>query len=289
MTCIDKGEKPTLSNRSAPVLLTHICSELRQIALRTPLWSNLHVWGSKTGQFEGAKEWLLRRSGTLPLGLAFGYVDIGHELVDTCSRWKDLTLSAFVPCIANLNGSDLPLLRSISLQQHHSMRSDRLLSSTALTSLHFLAIADLSPYLRAVNWANLKHLTIHGSIFWDFTGNSRIIISSILRQTPRLVSCDINTVNSDMPLKDTTYISEISLPDLKTLTMTECISPKLDNIEGIFGSINAPSLERVIYNRTSTNGRISVCTRQPLANLVYRSTDIKQITAWMDTLITLDH
>ena len=85
VACLDPKINPTMSKKEAPTLLTRISSSLRQIALTTPeLWAAIHIpilgsvpcESSKIAQFvmdrraDGVKEWLLRRSGSLPLRIS---------------------------------------------------------------------------------------------------------------------------------------------------------------------------------------------------------------------------
>ena len=85
LACIDPEINPTMSPKEAPTLLTQICSDLRHIALAAPeLWAAIHIpiingmprsvsnyaQSLMNKQADGVKEWLLRRSGKLPLRIS---------------------------------------------------------------------------------------------------------------------------------------------------------------------------------------------------------------------------
>ncbi|THU78318.1 hypothetical protein K435DRAFT_572604, partial [Dendrothele bispora CBS 962.96] len=75
--CLPSTHPPTRDPSEAPLLLTLVCKQWREIALRTPyLWSALHIYVSDTCD-EGfverrknkIKQWL-ERSGNLPISLS---------------------------------------------------------------------------------------------------------------------------------------------------------------------------------------------------------------------------
>ena len=85
VACLETRWNPTMANTEAPVLLTRISRATRMIAFTTPeLWTAIHIpiitsvpievmdtaESIMTARTEGVKEWLLRRSGNLPLSIS---------------------------------------------------------------------------------------------------------------------------------------------------------------------------------------------------------------------------
>ncbi|KAJ3538224.1 hypothetical protein NMY22_g5255 [Coprinellus aureogranulatus] len=87
---------PTMSSRTSPVVLTHVCRRWRQLAHSNPrLWAGLHV---KKGEDEGRLSQWLARTGSVPISLTFESVyKIGttlDNLPDSAhTRWESFQLS----------------------------------------------------------------------------------------------------------------------------------------------------------------------------------------------------
>ncbi|KJA17155.1 hypothetical protein HYPSUDRAFT_206426 [Hypholoma sublateritium FD-334 SS-4] len=166
--CLNPETNPTMSKKEAPTLLTQISSGLRRVALATPeLWAAIHIpiIGGVPPQIsdiaqsvmdkrsEGVKEWLLRRSGNLPLRVSVRratqydvyskptYVLLKNDIIDVvlscCSRWRDVFFSisdkALLPWLAELSPEDVPLLQSF----HHTTGTDVLRDQLLADSLEF--------------------------------------------------------------------------------------------------------------------------------------------------------
>ncbi|KJA25729.1 hypothetical protein HYPSUDRAFT_37174 [Hypholoma sublateritium FD-334 SS-4] len=299
IACLPTGRNPTMSNREAPVLLTQISSATRRIALRTPaLWAAIHITFSLPSGHEdfttftmparakGVKEWLLRRSGSLPLHISVyhpGTPDlndgIGQELIDIllscCSRWRHVSFS-YLPLsllrISTLTHTDVPVLNSLSICSNHRDRyiipwnSSPILTAPNLRRLAVSGMSKASDYL--ANWSNLTHIgfpqTFHSPPH-DFVAD----MASILRQTTCLISCCLS-------IPQHTRISnpdEISLPFLKVLVVIDSTHSNI--VWGILPSIHAPALEAIQYNK---DGRIEVAPVNLIA-LLKRSSSLQELWA----------
>lgn len=275
IACLETERNPTMSNTEAPVLLTHISSATRRIALTTPaLWASIHIpipslllpsplmdraKSAMAARTKGVEEWLLRRSGSLPLHISFHNFDehglefskqIVSILLRCCSRWRYVHFSCppeSLSCISSSTPTDFPALLSLSIDWDDSgaERDTHWKTSSILTApnLHRLSVtgtAKISDYL--VNWSNLTHLTVPDCSPLS-TLESIDDLARILRQTTRLISCRLSIpCYQDIP--PSKYVEEISLPFLKVLIIYE----RKAYTQGILGSIHAPALEAVQYN-----------------------------------------
>ncbi|THU93100.1 hypothetical protein K435DRAFT_840379 [Dendrothele bispora CBS 962.96] len=118
--CLPSTHPSTRDPSEAPLLLTLVCKQWREIALHTPyLWSALHIYisdfpgeGFVERRRNRIKQWL-ERSGNLPLSLSLthrrSFWEWTHQgsdnqktrisslmecLIEYSPRWKDLTLNA---------------------------------------------------------------------------------------------------------------------------------------------------------------------------------------------------
>lgn len=295
--CLDPGHNSTMSNKNAPMFLTQISSGLRQIAVTTPvLWTSIHIPiprlsrtvlenGSKAlavKRAEGVREWLLKRSGSLPLNIsvydpARDYEiydnDVPKEIIDIllscCSRWKSVVFSGLPQSyfrVAALKESDTPLLQSLTLYlgRHPEIPPEIWAESGLLSGPSFERFAlhghaeTFSRY--AVNWANITHLTLQNTDIWE-ADEVPLTITDILRRTTRLVSCDIST--SDIQLTGLSDIAEIPLPFLRILVISLTILSGVDRVHGVLSSMNAPLLEVFVYNLATEPGIRDFLQRSP--------------------------
>ena len=186
-----------MANTEAPVLLTRISRATRMIAFTTPeLWTAIHIpiitsvpievmdtaESIMIARTEGVKEWLLRRSGNLPLSISvyekprirratrFLNSNIADALIDLlvacCSRWKKAHFSCrstTLSHLSSLNDSDVPLLQSLAISSFaHSEDGDTLwrdsgiLKAPMLKRFRQLVLSTISIF--PVNWPSLTHL-----------------------------------------------------------------------------------------------------------------------------------
>ena len=71
--CLPRTHNSTLSPRDAPLLLTHVSRQWRDIAQATPnLWSSVHIPLQSPHDWDCAVEEWIARAGVLPLSISFG-------------------------------------------------------------------------------------------------------------------------------------------------------------------------------------------------------------------------
>lgn len=307
--CLDKSQRkyPTFDTKTAPMLLTQISSHMRCVAVRTPqLWAAVHmefgrhvvvsrnfggdIYQAVTTrkmirharqQSKELKEWLLKRSGALPLSISIYQCprnrdeysrDVADEVMDTLLacylRWRDISLNFYssdLSLITSLHDTNFPYLRSLHLQFNTPgdipLHSSPLLRARHLTDL-VLAHCDLSIANTSVAWANITCLKFSGSL-WK--SNTTDWICAILRRTTRLIHCDIEVPHCE----NGPPTGEIYLPFVETLSVNELGSDGMLR-SFILSRINAPALRRLVSRNTQ-------CYPGQLAALLARSQSIKEL------------
>ncbi|KAJ7634701.1 hypothetical protein FB45DRAFT_472308 [Roridomyces roridus] len=151
VACLPTHRNCVMSAREAPILLGRICSAWRTLSHATPrLWSSLHIVDhaerprepGNLGQWQvafsdddprfamvpGVVQTWLARSGQCPLSISVrGDITLPPTqhvieiLLTMASRWEHVQFtarSAFLNRLIELTPADVPLLRSITLQQY---------------------------------------------------------------------------------------------------------------------------------------------------------------------------
>ncbi|KAK7052285.1 F-box domain-containing protein [Favolaschia claudopus] len=166
-TCVE----PSLS--AAPLLLTQICRQWRQIALDTPgLWSSLQITNEENQEIsiELVSLWL-SRSGTLPLDINFHWWDesrAGSAIVagiSFASRWRDIELALPLTSFAHLDLRmvSMPNLRTLVVRQLYSLQNDavsRTLELIPAPSLRDLKLFTFPDVKVNAPWVQLTSLTL---------------------------------------------------------------------------------------------------------------------------------
>ncbi|KJA21456.1 hypothetical protein HYPSUDRAFT_42106 [Hypholoma sublateritium FD-334 SS-4] len=319
--CLDPETNPTMSKKEAPTLLTQISSGLRRIALASPeLWAAIHIpiiggvpphisdiaQSVMDKRAEGAKEWLLRRSGNLPLRVSVRratqyevcprppYVHLKNDIIDVvlscCSRWRDVFFAisdkALLPWLAELSPEDVPLLRSF----HHTNGIDDFRDQTLADSLEFwpqcrfLASPNLRRFCANLNtenvselllscpitWKNLTHLGLLGTV--PYYASECIALCDMLRQCPRLVSLKILVSNRGSP-----GMGELVFPTLKYLTIDEEKSDPQE-IPGVLAVIIAPALNTLVYHGHIDYKSSPTANPENLLTMMQRTRNITHFT-----------
>ncbi|KJA17584.1 hypothetical protein HYPSUDRAFT_146365, partial [Hypholoma sublateritium FD-334 SS-4] len=193
---LETRRNPTMANTEAPVLLTQVSSATRRIALSTPaLWAAIHIpilsyvrpefmdeaKSVMASRANGVEEWLLRRSGNLPLHISvyqstypagepdFSADDVMGVLKACCSRWKSLYLccpDTSLSRISSVAPSDAPLLHSLTFHPESNdigysnfWKSSKLMATPELR--RFSQLGDRRAFILDYPvpiWANLTHL-----------------------------------------------------------------------------------------------------------------------------------
>ena len=195
LCCLPINHDSIISNKEAPVLLTHVCSSWRRIALNTPLlWASIHIpvpypsVGDQQAAMDlimanrvnAVREWL-KRSQDCPLSFtlndnwAVQYgADLLNLLLPESTRWQrvDMTMvQHHISRVMRLDPRKTPLLRSIRIcikrrtgGLAEDTGSEEYLSQFSLfqnTNLRILSIANLpvNSATLPVNWSELSHLS----------------------------------------------------------------------------------------------------------------------------------
>lgn len=295
LACLDTTRNPTMSCREAPVLLTRISSATRAVALSTPaLWAAIHIpiirhskkskpkrkairESIMSARARGAKEWLLQRSGNMPLSISVHEVPYSspNELVWTnplaeyilpvllkcCARWRDVSFSIVSDSqyhLAALTPKQVPLIRSISLHGQHSKSAfaARVWWNSPLLTAPTIRKFDSSLpestslghiYRFKVDWEKITDLSLVGGFIWDellliedFEYNLTTAVEDTLFDANRLVSLKI-----ELCRYQTLPLGPFPLPVLRDLVVIENGEPSAR--PGFLARMRAPELERLVY------------------------------------------
>lgn len=264
--------------RPLPYTLCQISSGMRRIALTTPeIWTTINISVKRTLDCTQLNTWYYRklaaktrqwldRAGSLPFSVFFtdttpsysGLTDAQSDpsnilfstMLSYSPRWnriqvesicEDALPSPFITRIAALTAVDIPLLESITLYLRcglHKLRNSPFLSVPTLRCLQIYTDwnnnLDISNF--SVNWSHLTSITIHGGK--DNHVSSVYKIGKILRETKRLVFCDIALNQGSVNVIGTVY-----LPWLESLCVDDrYFGTKLSGSPHIFDLINTPRL-----------------------------------------------
>ncbi len=314
IACLDPVINPTMSKKEAPTLLTQISSGLRQIALTTPeLWAAIHIpilgsvsiESSKIAQIvmdrraDGVKEWLLRRSGSLPLRISIrrGYesarigpsqftppILIRNDIIDvvlSCHlRWRDvffaMSYKSLLPFM-KLQQEDVPLLHSF----HYSTGTDIYDESLDFWKMcKFLAGPKLRRFCAnswrppltllsfPIKWKNLTHLEF--SMGTQGQTGDTLTTENVLRQCVTLCLISLKlAVHSDG--LHTVNMDDIELTALEILNIQEF--GQVSNFPGILAVILAPALKTLVYN---VDGTVDTNSGN-LVTMLKRTPNLKQL------------
>ncbi|KAJ7629655.1 hypothetical protein DFH06DRAFT_1338073 [Mycena polygramma] len=205
---------PPLTGLSSPNLLTRICRQWREIALRTPLlWSAISSLDHYAGHSEArAFRLWLERSRCCPLYLRVGTNttwatdEVLEAVLSHSTRWQYLEMD-LQALDGRVLGSPMPLLRHLEL-----MVGDDPHDSVSLREVPLLRTVALGhiPALRVIlPWAQLTTLTL-----CDLLPSECV---PILLQTPNLVHFTLRLYFTPSP--DNPDRRDISLPYLESLIM----------------------------------------------------------------------
>ena len=310
IACLDKSTKknPTFDTTTARMLLLNVSSRMRSVALRTPqLWAAVHMeFGpclvpaqNLSGRFNEPlmkkmalharwqsrelKQWLLKRSGALPLSITIKqrssliiskyFRDVADEVMGTlvacCPRWRDISLDFWSPKLSSITSfkdTNFPYLQSLHLQFQKAgdvpLHCSPILRARQLTELT-LTRCTLSIAISLVAWQHITSLKFCGTLW---VSNTTDWIGEILRRTTRLVHCDIAVP----PLETGQPMNIIYLPFMETLAVEELGGYRVSRQPFILDRINAPALRRLV-------SRTRVFHPGHLGTLFARSHHVKEL------------
>lgn len=261
--CLPTDRNCAMSCDEAPVLLSRVCSDWRQITMTTPaMWTSLHIpvpdlsdveiLSAKTKQRTGVVHEWLRRSSNLPLSISFfgksGTEQLNSgllfkEVLRHSKRWKRMRFEVstdLAQSIITLSQDQVPTLESltiINLSDFHSV----LLTQSFPPSLHRLSLIGLISTQR-LGTLQLTHLTIHHR---SREGPEPL---RILKECSQLTSCDLS-----LPCGTIDKRLVVTLPYLQELYFHE-----VTNSADFFTHLTLPVLRRLKFRTSlaSTNGSL---------------------------------
>ncbi|KAF7311748.1 F-box domain-containing protein [Mycena indigotica] len=230
----------------APLLLTHVCSSWRTIALALPrLWASLHVsfsyFAGYTDRTHVLAEWL-QRSGSCGLALSFcaefppgsriDYENVTEEhlelmiriLADQAHRWQHLQLHNMLESTGHLLfAHPTPMLRSLEVEYWElpALEENKgLLQTVESLSFPEFYLEGHDVWSMGINWAILTHLNVGRTHNQDRDDAGLTLVDAleILKLCTRL---------QDLRLQAPRAVSGASwpmlaepLPELRTLLIT---------------------------------------------------------------------
>ncbi|KAJ7663684.1 hypothetical protein B0H17DRAFT_1092498 [Mycena rosella] len=235
VACLPTHRNCVMSAREAPVILGRICSAWRVLSLSTPrLWTSLHVveptWSFNalfeakwTQRLEIAKAWL-GRSGQCLLSISLEGANFapysptprpGQDrsvflaaLIPFAQRWQHISLAvapAALETLAHLADSDVPMLQSIAIVQHHDYNYFQLLDWGRFGILGGARLSDFSVSGNnfrvaelPLRWHVLTALSLLGPTGVDHTAGGAMSSETALQlisRCPALTSCGLRLVD----------------------------------------------------------------------------------------------
>ncbi|TFK37597.1 hypothetical protein BDQ12DRAFT_684950 [Crucibulum laeve] len=282
--CLPVGHDAVMSVREAPLLLTHICSLWREIALTTPkLWSSVHIpipsphndpvttRNLDKPRIEGLRQWLAR-SGACPLSISVAspsssmitaeiVAPILETLISVSDRWSDMKFiicTSACPVLAQLSPDSVPMLKSVVLEvRHDSWGSPQIGSAYAWGAANFkflnaprlqnLTLFDVDPQsLYFIQCPQITELRIDFEDWRGFNLSTADVLRTMQR-CPHLTTCRVQI--SDFGTLGDDIRDRIELPFLTSLSVMEGMHAKGKEL---FKRLHVPSLRHIAYQRQMT-------------------------------------
>ncbi|KAJ7642570.1 hypothetical protein DFH06DRAFT_1477348 [Mycena polygramma] len=271
MACLPNAQYASMKSDDPPLLLCHICSAWRKLALSSPrLWASLEIREpSRTYPYpvhricsEGVKSWLAR-SGSLPLSILSSSATnpMLKGLLDCAPRWEHIRLrqvsSAFVEALEQLSPEDTPLLQTAAIEVVPGMRTFAL-SCIGATNIRRLSLSGSCFGLQnLVSPLGLSHISLY-----KISSDQAL---DVLRQCPMLEACTLQTYDEGLP---TDLRKSIQLARLQRF----CFINEFGGTPVLFRHILLPNLRSLEYSGTDRlpdnfEALASVCTPETLTNL----------------------
>ncbi|KAJ7639315.1 hypothetical protein FB45DRAFT_905292 [Roridomyces roridus] len=280
-----------IDNTEAPLLVSHVCSQWRRIALSTPaLWANLDIDVSCRNLYaaEIAKAWLGRaRSSPLSVKIQGQITELGDsaQFFETLRRHapgiKSLEISVYVDDLARLpQDIDFSLLRDLNIRLIHDDEfPDVFEAFSGAQALSQIVLNQMSPSFIALPWQQLQ----------KFTGKSYTIPQCIevLSLMPNLTECAFSVFS----LGSLAIPGVFSHSGIRTFTLFRSSSDwgqEADSAE-ILEFVTFPNLESFeLLDVDSKDGEALDSFfqryRQPLKRLIIRPLDATQLVMTSEPL-----
>ncbi|KAJ7136477.1 hypothetical protein C8R43DRAFT_955703 [Mycena crocata] len=295
IACLPTTHNAVVSPAAAPLLLCHICSSWRALALSTPqLWATLHIVVPSVDSLKPladvATTWL-SRSGALPLSISvvanasFMYepgaanANMTSFLASLCpfaSRWKNIRVVppnvASFERLADIVAEDVPLLETISFHpgcptDPHVSAPWESLSLLTAPSIRNLSISGGSTLIGLpIAYASLTELTIGRPDHpWGISTSHDAVALS--RQCSALERCKLFLKGPHVVAEDV-MVAPVHLPHLSYLALED--GTWTNTIHDLFVLILFPNLRSLSY-------RSSRSYRTPLPSMFVQSLERLQI------------
>ncbi|KAK7017386.1 F-box domain-containing protein [Favolaschia claudopus] len=249
---------PELAGWYSPTVLTHICSQWRQIALSTPqLWRAINSSGYAVGEIHIINDWL-GRCGSCPLSLEIRPAENERKgllgvLDSQCAHIEHLKIVGS-PIVLTLLDSAMPGLRHLHLDLWAGSRSIKL---TMAPLLRTAVLVDAACTVVQLPWGQLTALALRFGSPKEFC--------SILRQAPNLVHCALEL---KAYYNDEVVRPEVNLPLLRSLVLK---SPPQNVDSKMIRSLVAPAL-RILKVSEQCITTLDQNPLQPLSSFISKST-----------------
>ncbi len=245
-----------------PVLLSHVCRDLRHIALSTPkLWSSIEFVAGQSSHEE--LETRLSRTQDIPIDISIDGLETVEDaealrklLIPHVSRWRSFRLNAIKPDAAELIMKSLvdeaPILESMAL--------------TCTSEAPFSPFGGRAP--------SLKHLYVkHTPLIWDtpmFNGLQTLHLESPSWTATHLLAnwqaLEQLTIRAEPhhPLIFSFNDAAITLPHLHCLELNGITE---DDIVRILSHVELPALNRMLFTHIRESPEQIVNSIIPLPNV----------------------
>ncbi|KAK7055851.1 F-box domain-containing protein [Favolaschia claudopus] len=236
---------PNTTGLHSPTLLTHVCSQWRNIALSTPkLWRAIDLLSQEECEgIDHIRDAWLSRSGCCPLSLDILVDEYGESslpaLIAHRTRIEYLTItgptSDAIPHLSIFDSS-MPLLRHLELTLWEPLTQITLEKAPLLRSVFLSQNACANVRLP---WQHLTSLRL----YWCFPEE----ILAILPQTPNLETCNLCVYIRDPHIT----LPQFSLLRLDTLILDTELDPRSPLDDRIIRSLITPALRHLEISERS--------------------------------------
>ncbi|KAJ7496826.1 hypothetical protein FB451DRAFT_204514 [Mycena latifolia] len=251
---------PRLLSQQAPLLVTQICRQWRDIGLHTPeLWQSLSIDPSIVSVNRALVALWMSRANNRPRDITFNTqdpdvaADLLEESMAYCDKWRDVKLVLPIdsfPALASHHGP-FPILRSLSLSLNDEVwEGDQRITILGAPLLREVTLADF-PFLTVdIAWGQLTTLKMTASVVSAGL--------SVLRRASSLVNLHFALID---PRRAPLAVPPFVLPSLTHLKTSG---------KSILPALTVPSLEQLDIRGLGSFGEMESLT-DPLRALLERS------------------